>query len=482
MSSSPAPSSSLRDQLLVWLLVPLVLLLVLNSILGYRVAIATANEAYDRLLLASVRAIADRVTVANGEISVDIPYVALELFESNIQERIFYKVTGPDGATLTGYEDLPPPPQTAQHGKPIFYPSIYHDEKIHQAALYKRLYDPGAHGEVLIQVGETAESRQALSRRILVEGLVQQGALVVVAALLLWFGVRYVLRPLMRVREDIAGRSSTDITPVDESGVQSEVRPLIQAFNQHADRIDRMMAARVAFVADATHQIRTRLTILRTQMEYGMRLAEPQELHRVLGDAQAVIDQSSRFFNQLLVLAHAEAKAVPGRDAEPVDLAALAHAITLEWVPEARRKDIALAFEGVDSGEWARGNRLLLHELVTNLLDNAIRYTPPGGSVTTRVVREGDWIELEIEDSGPGIAPEERERVFERFYRSQQAQSEGSGLGLAIAREICRSHEATVELASLENGPGLLVRVRIARVPPAADATSGSRSPAASAS
>ncbi|MGZ5085146.1 MAG: sensor histidine kinase N-terminal domain-containing protein, partial [Usitatibacter sp.] len=321
MSSNPTPPSSLRDQLLVWLLVPLVVLLVVNSILGYRVAIATANEAYDRLLLASVRAIADRVTVANGEISVDIPYVALELFESNIQERIFYKVTGPDGATLTGYEDLPPPPQTAQHGKPVFFPSTYHDEKIHQAALYKRLYDPGARGEVLIQVGETAESRQALSRRILIEGLVQQGALVLVAALLLWFGVRYVLRPLRRLREDIAGRSSADITPVDDSGVQSEVRPLIQAFNQHVDRIDRMMAARVTFVADATHQIRTRLTILRTQMEYGLRSDEPLELHRVLNEAQAVIDQTSRFFNQLLVLAHAEAKAVPGRDVERIDLA-----------------------------------------------------------------------------------------------------------------------------------------------------------------
>src|ERR1700682_4888255 len=139
MSSSASAPSSLRQQLLFWLLAPLLALLVVNSVLGYRAAIQTANEAYDRLLLASVKAIADRVTISQGEITVDIPYVALELFESNIKERIFYKVS-----------------------------------------LFKQIYDPSVHGAVLIQVGETAESRQALSRRILLDGMVRQGLLILV--------------------------------------------------------------------------------------------------------------------------------------------------------------------------------------------------------------------------------------------------------------------------------------------------------------
>ena len=466
MSSNPNAPRSLAQQLLVGLLIPLLALLVVNAVLSYRVAIDTANEAYDRLLLASVKAIADRVSVSGGEISVDIPYMALELFESNIRERIFYKVSGPDGATLTGYEDLPPPPQAAPREHPIFFRSDYHGESLYQAALFKPIYDPIVKGAVLIQVGETAESREALSRRILYDGLVRQGLLITLAALLLWMGVRYVLRPLMRLRDSIAGRSATDTTPVEEEGVQSEVRPLIQAINQHTQRIDRMINARVSFIADATHQIRTRLTILKTQMEYGQRLKEPEALRGVLAEAQANVDDTSHFFNQLLVLAHAEVDAIPGRDLQIVDFAALAHAITHEWVPEARAKQIDLAFDGPDHGEFVPGSKLLLGELVSNLLDNAIRYTHRGGNVTVRIRSEGEMLALEVEDDGPGIPEAERERVFERFYRAPGSDSEGSGLGLAIVREICRSHQATIERAAA-GSDGLLVRVRIrsARAP-----------------
>jgi two-component system sensor histidine kinase TctE len=480
MSSSP--DKSLKRQLLAWLLGPLLLVLAVNAFLSYRAALTTANEANDRLLLASVKAIADRVTVAHDEISVDIPYVALDLFESNIKERIFYKVTAPDGAPLTGYEDLPPPPVAVPHDQPLFFQSSYHGENLYQAALYKHIYGPSVRGPVLIQVAETSESREALSRRILYDGLVRQGFLIAFAALLLWFGVRHALRPLMRLRDSIAGRAAIDITPVEESGVQSEVRPLIQALNQHTDRIDKMMASRVRFVADAAHQLRTRLTILRTRMEYAARYEEPRALHDAFTEAHALIDQTSHLVNQLLVLAHAEAKVVPGRDVEIADLAAVVHAITLDWVPQARAKDIALAFEGPDRGQLARGNALLLRELFSNLLDNAIRYTQRGGAVTARVLPEGDWIEIEIEDNGPGIPAAERERVFERFYRVPDSNDDGSGLGLAIAREICRSHAATIEIVDPDVGSGVIVRVRMPRVAAQPVATAPERSPVASVS
>jgi two-component system sensor histidine kinase TctE len=303
--------------------------------------------------------------------------------------------------------------------------------------------------------------------------------LILVAALLLWLGVRAVLRPITRLRDSIAQRSATDITPVEDAGVQSEVRPLIQAINQHTDRIDKLIASRVRFVADAAHQVRTRLTILKTQVEYGLRLKDAESLHGVLSEAQALVDHTARFFNQLLVLAHAEANAVPGRDTASVDLAALAHGITLEWVPEARAKEIALGFEGPEQGVAVRGQAVLLAELVTNLLDNAIRYTQFGGSVTVRIGTEGRDVLLEVEDNGPGIAQDERERVFERFYRGPDSQPEGSGLGLPIVREIARSHGATIELATAPGGDGLLVKVRLgaAQAPP----TSPRRSTAASA-
>jgi len=474
MSSNARPPKSLRGQLLALLVVPLLALLVVNSVMTYRVAIDTANEAYDRLLLASVKAIADRVTLSKGEVVVDIPYVALELFESNIKERIFYKVASPEGATITGYDDLPQPPHEAPHDRPIFFHGQYHGESLYQAALYKRLYDPMVNAEVLIQVGETAESRDALSQRILYDGLVRQVLLIVLAAVLVWLGVQYMLRPLARLREDIAGRSATDVTPVADTGVQSEVRPLIEALNQHAGRIEAMVEARLKFITDAAHQVRTRLSILRTQVEYGQRLVDADSMRSVLAGAQANVEETSRFFTQLMVLAHAEANLTPPHERESVDLAALAHALALEWVGEARAKQMNLGFEGPESGALVRGQPVLLRELTTNLLDNAIRYTHAGGNVTLRVIVESDAIIMEVEDNGPGIAPGDRERVFERFHRGTEG--EGSGLGLAIAWEISQSHGATIELASAPGGDGLIARLTF----PRSVAASESISPGAS--
>jgi two-component system sensor histidine kinase TctE len=464
MSSNARPPRSLQGELLAWLLGPLLALFVVNTALGYRVAIGTANEAYDRLLLASVKAIADRVTISGGEISVDIPYVSLELFESNIRERIFYKVSAPDGTTITGYEDLPPPPGGASTSKPVFFHGRYHDESLYQAALYKPLYDPTLKGMVLVQVGETAESREALSRRILYDSLLPQGALIGFAAVFLVLGVRHALKPLLVLRDSVAARGMTDLRPVDEGRVQGEVRPLIEALNQHTGRLDRMIAARVDFVTDAAHQIRTRLTILRTQVEYGMRLHDPEGLRGVLAGARDNVDEAARFFNQLLVLAHAEAKAIPGQDKEPVDIAAISHSIALEWVAAARAKQINIGFEGAESGLVVRGNMALLVELVTNLLDNAIRYTHAGGTVTLHLREDVASIVMEIEDNGPGIPEDERRRVFTRFYRPAGSEGVGSGLGLSIVAEICRSQKVSIALATPAGGDGLLVRLVFDRV------------------
>jgi len=457
MSSSASTPRSLRTQLLLWLLGPLLLLFVVNSVLAYRVAISTANQAYDRLLLASVKAIADRVTVAGGQISVDIPYVALELFESNISERIFYKVSGANGSTLTGYEDLPPPPPGSPNDRVAFFRSDYHGESLYQAAMWKDLYDPAVSGKVLIQVGETSESRDALSRKILYDGLLRQGLLITLATLVLLLGVRHSLRPLLRLRDSIAQRSSIDLTPVDERGVQSEVHPLIQALNQHTGRIGRMIDARLSFVADATHQIRTRLAILKTQVGYAMRIEDPAALREAVADTSNIIDEATRFFNQLLMLAQVEAG--PARDHARVDLAALTHAVSHDWVARARAKQINLGFDGVESNLCVLGNELLLRELLMNLLDNAIRYAARGGSVTARIRQDGKEVVVEVEDDGPGIPESDRERVFERFYRVARTGSEGSGLGLSIVREICQSHEASIALSTPEGG-GLRVQVR----------------------
>jgi two-component system sensor histidine kinase TctE len=462
------PGSLLR-QLLAWLLIPLIALLALNAFLSYRAALTAANEAYDRLLLASVRAIADRVALVDDRVEVDVPYVALELFESKSQERIFYRVATRTGATITGYDDLPLPQrrsqvgQSEQNDQPVFYRAPYRDELVYFAALSKPLYDPQGLGPVLIQVGATAEARDALSREILLDSLARQGLLIVAAALVVWAGLRRGLRPMLRLRDHIAHRAPNDLTPIDPRQVQNEVRPLIDAFNLHAERLDTLIAARRRFLDDASHQLRTPLAALKTQADFS--LGDPSESDRrqLLHDIRQTTEQTIRLVNQLLVLARAEPQGVPGTEIAPVDLVELARSTTAELVPNARRKQIDLGFDAEAGPGMVDGNRLLLHELIVNLVDNAIRYTQPGGAVTVAITRSNGGVALEVSDNGPGIPEQERERVFERFYRGSTASDQGSGLGLSIVRDICRSHGAGIELAAAGGGRGLLVRVGFGR-------------------
>lgn len=493
-------TSSLSRQLLLWLLVPLVALLAFNAFLSYRTALTAANDAYDRLLLASVRAIADRVAVVDGEVRVDVPYVALELFESKSQERIFYRVATGSGETLTGYEDLPLPPQrtAASFDEPAFYRATYHDESVYLGAVSKPLYEAEAKGPVTIVVAETSEGRDALSRRILTDSMLRQGLLIAVAAIVVWVGLRQGLKPMLRLSDAIARRDETDLAPIADAGVQREVRPLIDALNQHTARLDRLIAARRRFLDDASHQLRTPLAALKMQAEFGLSSDESAEHRALLADMQQTTDETIRLVNQLLVLARAEPQGIAGRDIGDVDLASLARDTTAELVPAARQKTIDLGFEGGNGLCIVRGNRVLLHELVVNLVDNAIRYTPENGRITVRVgprptemgarhqlSRAKDRSDdpeprsteeraslnghhaptepgpvLEVEDDGPGIPPDERERVFERFYRGSTATSAGSGLGLAIVEDICRSHGATITLTKPAQHSGLLATVR----------------------
>lgn len=459
---SSKPTDSLRQQLLRWLLIPLVALLIANAWFSNRAAVATADQAFDRLLLASAEAIADAVDVRDGKLLVDLPYAALQLLESNIQERIFYRVIGPEGRTLTGYEDLPMPKQALspqQEWTP--YAANYLGESIYLVALNKQLYGAGLAAPVVVIVAETGEARHTLSQQILIQGIARQSGLIAAAGVLVWLGLLRGLRPLKRLRDSLLARSPADLSPIDPSIVQSEVRPLIEAMNEHTARIGRLLASRQRFVADASHQLRTPLSEMRTQIDYVLRQRRPDLLRQTLEEVHGDIDRLARLIAQLSLHARSEPDVYPDQRNALVDLGDIARSCSLELAPAARGKTTDLSFE--DSGSCCViGNELLLHELIANLLDNAISHGGVNGRVEVRVARHANRVVLEVEDDGPGIPPAERERVFDRFYRAPGSAPGGSGLGLSIVRDICTSHHALIELATSPPGRGLCARVSFA--------------------
>lgn len=462
------PLGSLRGQLLRWLLIPLGILVAINAVSVYRNALDAADLAYDRSLLASTRALAERVSIVNGKVVADVPYVALDSFETDTLGRLYYKVTGLHGEFVSGYEDLPalPPNVPRSDIYPAlvrFYHASYRGEPVRIAALYQPVYDDSMRGIALIQVGESLDARQELSRKILLDTLWRQAALVLAAALLTWFALRFVLRPLMLLKADAEGRAPTDLSDFNPALVHKEVRPLVTAMNGYMARLQSLIAGQRRFIGDASHQLRTPLTVLKMQAELALRAPDVDAMREIVQGIARTTDSTVHLANRLLTTARAGHGALED-DPVPVSLTEAVRQVGIELGPLAVQKGIDLSLEA-DREVGIEGNALLLHELVANLVDNAIRYTPSGGTVILRV-RAGPPV-LEVEDTGVGIAEAERERVFAPFYRgpaAQQMNAGGSGLGLTIVRDIAASHGARIEFGASAKG-GLLARVHFPAKP-----------------
>jgi two-component system sensor histidine kinase TctE len=357
-----APLGSLRGQLLRWLLGPLLALVALNTVSVYRNALDAADVAYDRSLLASTRALAERVSIVDGKVVADVPYVALDSFETDTLGRIYYKVTGIKGETVSGYGDLPPVPPNVPRSEAYpalvrFYHANYNGQPVRIAALLQPVYDSSMRGIALIQVGETLEARRGLSNQILFDTLTWQALLLLALALLVWFAVRLVLAPLMRLKAAVETRNLNDPSDVDATLVHREVRPLVAAMNSSRARLQILISSQRRFIADASHQLRTPLTVLKTQAELALREcdrpgADPQQSKAALRDIvrsiAATTDSTVNLANRLLTLARiehggdADGAAV---QAEPVSLRDIARQVGLEMAMAALAKNIDLSLE-----------------------------------------------------------------------------------------------------------------------------------------
>ena len=455
------PSVSLRLRIAGWLVPSLLAILLLSAVWSYNRAIQAANHAYDRSLTTAIKGIAESIHATDGRVSADIPYSALDLVDEDVQERIFYAILAADGTTLTGYEDMRLPAWIPPgKGEPRMLDTRFRDHAVRLAVMKKRLYDPAlaAGDTVTILFAETTEARTQMALRLFFDSLRWQILLIVAAMVVLMVLLSSSLRPLLDLSEAVRRRRHDDLTPVPVSDVPSEARPLIDAINNHLARLVHMLQARRRFLADAAHQIRTPLAVLGTQADYGVRQLDPEEMRRTFAGMQASIRGARHLANQMLTLARAEQAEHLLQDRQTLDFAELVREVAGDFALLAVHKGIDLAFD--DGGRAARlsGNATMLRAAVSNLIDNALRYTPAGGHVTLALRKDAGQLRLTVCDDGPGIAPEEREAVFKRFYRVLgNRDSEGSGLGLCIVREIVLAHGGAVQLSDAPGGHGLCV-------------------------
>jgi two-component system sensor histidine kinase TctE len=448
---------TLRSQLLLWVSAPLLALWVMSTMIDHDVATGFVNLNYDRALLDTALDLGRNVREINNQLYLDLPQPVIEMLISGEQGRFYYRANGPVGEYITGDPDLPDPPAEAGEDRVTYYDAVYRNESIRAVALRVPVRPGSGKGAISVQVAEKTSPRTDFARQLMLRMMVPQGILVILAALTVWLGVGLGLRALTSVRTEIENRSHVDLSPIRETNTPYEVRPLVRAMNDLLSRLSAALAAQQRFIADAAHQLRTPVAALKTQAELAVRQVRDGEAQATLQQLHTAADHAARLVNQLLTLARAEPGSHRSVMRERVNLAALARETTGEWVPRSLNRGIDLGFDDTSTDATISADPFLVRELLNNLIDNAINYTPAGGHITVRVTTDDDKPSLEVEDNGCGIHEDEREQVFERFYRSAGGSPEGCGLGLAIVREIAQGHGATATILSGANHRGTRV-------------------------
>ena len=467
---------SLRSYLMQRLLISLYLLWIVSTGVGYFATINYANQPYDLVLLQRANAVAAQLKLGTGNEQLDVIPNLPDGSDLGMPDRVVYTVTDSEGRKLAGNGNtLRPLSYRRDRPGPLFS----NGEREGQKTRMVSLTFPSRDGVLQLHVSETTQQRQALIRGILANIVIPQLLLTLIALAVVWYGLKQGLRPLDRLRREVVNRRRDDLSQLDESKAPAEVRPLIVAVNDLLERLKQVMAAQQRFVADAAHQLRTPFAGLKTQSELALRTQDPEQKQHALKHILTSTKHGIRLVNQLLALARNEPGGQSTDSFASLDLNQLAQECTVNWVQMALEKNIDLGYEGTAAATEVRGDANSLMEMLNNLIDNAIRYTPAGGHITVSVTATTQGSALSVEDNGPGIDPQHRERVFERFYRILGTGQSGSGLGLAIVAEVAKRHNATLRLDAGSGGRGTLISIRFPRRPsPSSPADDPRTSPA----
>jgi signal transduction histidine kinase len=451
MSSATAQPASIRRRLLVFLIPSLLLLILAAAALTYYVALRVATFAYDRSLLDPALNIAANVKMEPGGPHLAMLKQAQEALLYDHEDTLVFQIREPGGVVVAGDNALTSPPFLESGGR-SFFNSEYRGEPVRVAAVRS---DSGLY----VQVAETLNKRNRLIWEILAAGLVPTLLIALATLALVWTGVARGLAPLAWIRTQLLGRTPQDLRPLDDHTTPVEIAPAIEALNRLLAQLRESNEMQQRFLANAAHQLRTPLAGMQMHLELLLRRELSPEVREEIAGMHVATVRAGHLANQLLALAKAEASVDDFGRLGTVDLYGIADHAAQEWVQRAIARDIDLGF--LLEHATVSGNPVLLGELLDNLLDNALRYTPRGGAVTVRCGSELGHPYLSVEDNGPGIPESAHGRVFERFYRIQGTPGDGAGLGLAIVKEVALRHRGTLRIEKPDGNKGQGTRIVI---------------------
>jgi len=430
---------SLRGRLLWYLLAAITIAAVAQASIAYRTALQDADQIFDYHMQQMALSLRSRVPLTSTEVadSVETPVSG--------SDEMVVQVWSPDGVQVF---------KSASHAR-LPQRAVLGFSNVRANGTTYRIFSIQTDNQT-VQVAQDLAVRRSMASNLAFRTLGPIAVMMPILMLVVWWVVSGSLDPVSRVRRQVASRQADDLSPVSESGLPDEVRPLVQELNLLFGRVRTAFDAQQNFVADAAHELRTPLAALKLQVQ-SLERADCDEARRVaVGRLGAGIERATRLVEQLLVLARQEANEAPR---QAVDMAGVARRAVADLIGVAQAKGIDLGLQRADDGAEVQGQPDALMILLRNLVDNAIKYTPGGGTVDVSVQAGAGQVVVTVEDSGPGIPPAERERVFDRFYRVPGSDAAGSGLGLAIIKSIAERHGASLTLGESAHLKGLEAKV-----------------------
>jgi two-component system sensor histidine kinase TctE len=448
---------SIRKQLLTLFMPFLFGLWIVSAVISYCLVSSFAKESFDRDLINSADSVVARLRrQPDGSVSIDLPPAAQAILRRAESDKIYYRVLSQNGTKISGDSNLPEPLPAHELEKPHLRMSSVAGVEI---ALVEIETDVDG-DNVIVQVAETTNVRKRFSKNMLLSIAGPQFLIIALGLAAVWYGVTKILTPLRLLQHQLGNRSPSDLSSLSDDGVPEEVSPLVNAINKLLGRLREELKAHQRFISNAAHQLRTPLAGLKTYSSIGTEMSDPKDMTHIIRELDQGIDRASRMVSQLLALARADGNEQANAIVKSqIDMNFVVSDVTAELIEQAVRKDLELVYESSPEPAIVCGEPTGLRHLVSNLVENAIAYTPKGGKVQVKV-RSDKGVVLSVIDSGRGIPLDERDKVFERFYRVEGTRGGGSGLGLSIVKEVANAHSAQISIGDGLGNVGTSVTVQ----------------------